>query len=786
MSKVLPLEFFNKINSYQLSFNSELSNYKCNYSVSTIKGNNLIRVENEGKATLEDIKKEFDVIDKIVTSANYFDKNASFIIIYDSRKVIIPSIKVRKLYLDKINSLVKKGRLAYVAYIENRKNILAFSKILINFIPNLKYSIHPDELEAEKRISVFCHKSKKLKGIDSAQLLHSKTLPDWSYTSPNGKYKINVALLGNKIIYTKAKGHLSLNAIEQTFNIYDKVIQFNGKPVDFSIVDMKEIKSIARDARKFFQDEKRSESIFINKAFCILPPFAKSIFRLFKKFKSKSIENIELAKDFETAFQLCQGVKLEETLESSTNLTEETLESLKSKYQDLQQEFDDYKKDQNTKIEQLISMLGSVTWNDSFNPSKVEIDEKNPFYDLFETSWILQNDIKEILETEKDINKSLNSIVVTKKKEIDSKENNLRSIINNTDKIIFLLDKKFNVVEANNLFYQYFKKVIKKEVAIGDNIIEALNGNTLKAKMQEWFSYALTGKNAIYQIENNYSQIHFTHEYYIFPIIEEENVERISVRIVDISEKKRAEKQLLDQNEALKKVNTELDQFVYSVSHDLRAPLTSLMGLISLAKKEENIDSIKEFIALQEKSVIKLDEFIQDIINLARNARTEVIAEEINIETLLNNIFNDLQYAENSSLVEIEYDIHQQIKFRSDKSRLKIIFGNLISNALRYADLRKEKPQIKIQADIKEKEVIVKIQDNGQGIKKEHQKRIFDMFYRANTYCNGSGLGLYILNETIKKINGSVHVESEYGVGSTFTVNFPKSISKSKETVPTN
>ena len=786
MSKVLPAEFFKQINSKILSFNSNLSNYKCNYTVYPHNGKNLIKVENEGKAIAEDLKKEFDIIDQIVVCANHYDQSASFIIKYDSRKVAIPSIKVRKLYLDKINTLIRKGIIEYTAYIENRKSILTFSKLFIKFIPNLNYSIHSNEFEAEKRINSICNSPQNLKYLDSTQLLNSKTFPDWSYTSPDGKYKINVALLGNKIIYTKAKGHLSLNALEQTYHIYEKVVQYNGKPVDFSIVDMQHISSISRTARKFFQKEKRNESIYKYKSFCILPPFAKSIFKLFKRFKAKSIENIELVNDFETAFQLCQGVKPKEKQKPNINLSEETLESLKAKYDGLQQEFNDYKRDQNSKIEQLISMLGSVTWNDSFKPSKVKIDEKSPFYDLFETSWILQNDIKEILETEKDINKSLNSLVLNKKKEINKKENNLRSIIENTDKIIFLLDKNFNVLEANNLFHQYFKKVIKYDISIGENIIEALKGTTLQSKMQEWIAYALSGKNATYHIDNTYNQINFTHEYNIFPIFEEGNVERISVRIIDITEKKRAEKQLLSQNEALKQVNTELDHFVYSVSHDLRAPLTSLMGLISLAKKEDNINTIKEFISLQEKSVIKLDEFIKDIIDLSRNARTEVVPEKINIETLFDNICSDLQYSENSSLVDIVLDINKQMNFYGDKNRLKIIFSNLISNALRYADLRKEKPQVKVKAQINEKEVVIKVQDNGQGIKKEHQQKIFNMFYRANSYRNGSGLGLYILKESVKKINGKVKVESEYGVGSTFTVSFPQIISTQREVVPVN
>jgi PAS domain S-box-containing protein len=487
-----------------------------------------------------------------------------------------------------------------------------------------------------------------------------------------------------------------------------------------------------------------------------------------------------LVDDFETAFKLCQGV--EKKIINETEIVEQSdsADALKLKYIALQKEFKEFKETQNKRAEQFTEILGNITWNESFKPIEAHVSETDPYYDLFETSKILQKDIKELFDIEKEINKSLNNIVLSKTNELIKKESNLRSIINNSDKLIWLLDKNFVLIEANNLFYEYFRKVIKKDIKIGDNLLNILNDTSLKKDLTLWLKDALSGKHAVHEYKHKINSITVTHEYNIFPVFENGTVEAISIRVVDISSKKQAERKLILQNEALKQVNSELDHFVYSVSHDLRAPLNSLMGLINLAKYEDNIETVKEYIALQEKSVTKLDDFIQDIINLSRNARTELTLEEIDLEKLFESIHSDLQYADNSSSVEFVLDVYQNIKLLGDRNRLRIIFSNLISNALRYADLRKERPLIKIQALVKENDVEVKVIDNGQGIKKEHQKKIFDIFYRANAFQNGSGLGLYILKESLKKINGKVSLKSEYGIGSTFTINFPHVTQNSK------
>lgn len=788
MNQELPKEFYNTIGKSNLSFKSPNGNYKCHYQVTPFRSKSIISVNNEGKASAYDLTEEFKIIDKIIDVALLYDDKPSFIIKYDSRNIIVPSFKIRKLYFKKISSLLKQELIEHAAYIENRKAVLAFSKAFFVFFNNLNCTIHNSETEADKKIAALCYQKDYSKTYyiqqNETPLLQSITFPEWSYSSQNNKFTIHVALLGNNILYAKAKGALNEESLKATYSIYEKVIEYNGGSVEFSIIDFQKINSISRNARKVFETKQKEISSIWGKALCILPSFALTVYKLYKRFKPNSIQSFEIVSDFETAIKFCQGVNdKNQSHKSVVEIQKKSYEALLDENLKLKQEIKSLKISENQKIEQLINTLGGITWNESFEPMKSEIDNEDPFYDLFETSWILQNDIKEILTAEKESNEKLNQLVLEQTYALSNKENYLRSIINFSDKIIWLVDKDFNLLEANNMFFNYFLKVHKKHICIGDKFLEMLDHSELKTKLNSWLNHSLTGKNVTYEFEQKNNDISVIHEYKMFPVVENGKVEAVSIRVSDITENKRAERKLNEQNEELRKVNSELDHFVYSVSHDLRAPLTSLLGLINISKNEKNLENILHYISLKEKSVKKLDSFIQDIIDLAKNSRTEITTEEILLEPFFDSIISDLKYAQNSESVEIITDIQQQESIHVDANRLKVIFSNLISNGLRYADLRKQRPYIAILAKVTNKEAIIKIIDNGQGIKKEHQLKVFDMFYRANQNLNGSGLGLYILNESVKKIKGSVELESEYGVGTTFTIKFPHTLKEQVKSI---
>ncbi len=248
----------------------------------------------------------------------------------------------------------------------------------------------------------------------------------------------------------------------------------------------------------------------------------------------------------------------------------------------------------------------------------------------------------------------------------------------------------------------------------------------------------------------------------------------------DISKIKEAEEVLRRNNEELLKINNELDHFVYSTSHNLRAPLTSILGIVGLIKNFPDPSEFDNYIALIEKSVKKLDDTIQEITNYSRNARVEVVAESINFECLVEEMVESLSFLENAGKIKITYTMPPKFPFFSDLSRIKMIITNLLSNAIKYADYTKANPFIKILLKHKEEGVCISIQDNGIGIASEYQAKVFDMFFRASTRSSGSGLGLYIVKEAVTKLDGKIEVVSTPGIGTEFRVYLPdlKAVSK--------
>ncbi len=243
--------------------------------------------------------------------------------------------------------------------------------------------------------------------------------------------------------------------------------------------------------------------------------------------------------------------------------------------------------------------------------------------------------------------------------------------------------------------------------------------------------------------------------------------------IIDISERKKAEDKIKKQKDLLEKANAELDRFVYITSHDLKAPLLSIQGLINLAEISDDKTEIYHCLEMMKERVKGLENFISDIINYSRNVRSGIIKEEINLKNAIKSIVNELLYMKDVEKLKFVIDVDPELILISDEKRLNVILKNLIFNAIKYQNYDQEHPEILIGAEKSGNHVKIKIQDNGEGIREELLNKIFEMFYRASEKSTGSGLGLYIVKEMANKLNGTIEVESTYGKGSVFTVTLP-------------
>ena len=223
-------------------------------------------------------------------------------------------------------------------------------------------------------------------------------------------------------------------------------------------------------------------------------------------------------------------------------------------------------------------------------------------------------------------------------------------------------------------------------------------------------------------------------------------------------------------NKELIKRNTELDRFVYSVSHDLRSPLTSILGLISFIEEESQETDTLEHILMIRNSINRLDEFIKNILSYSRNNRTELEIEKISLQKTTIDIVDSLHSMEDAKGIHFEINIKEQYPFYSDKLRFNTILENLVSNAIKYHQKDESDRYIKITGQSDPEKLQFSIVDNGIGIAPAHHAKIFDMFFRLSSNKDGSGIGLYIVKDTVEILQGTIQIHSEEGVGTTFSI----------------
>ncbi len=234
----------------------------------------------------------------------------------------------------------------------------------------------------------------------------------------------------------------------------------------------------------------------------------------------------------------------------------------------------------------------------------------------------------------------------------------------------------------------------------------------------------------------------------------------------DVTQRKTTERELIQRN-------FELDSFVYRASHDLKAPLNSLMGLLDIIRMEEVTESVGQYLDLMDRSVVKLDTFIRNLTDFSRITRLEIQYQEVDLAQLHAEIIESLRYMDGSERVEQLLEINHREAFVGDQFHLSIVMTNLISNAIKYQDHTKAQPFVKCSVDVHQDTVHISIHDNGIGIPQKYQDRLFELFFRASNQSFGSGLGLYITKNAVEKMDGVIDMESKEKEGTTFRITLP-------------
>jgi two-component system, sensor histidine kinase and response regulator len=250
------------------------------------------------------------------------------------------------------------------------------------------------------------------------------------------------------------------------------------------------------------------------------------------------------------------------------------------------------------------------------------------------------------------------------------------------------------------------------------------------------------------------------------------NIDELKLCINTCIEKHQREIELITKTTELEKSNSELEKFVYSASHDLKAPIASILGLIKVVKLQNQDSEIDPIIQMIDTSATKLNDFVTNIIHYYQNLKTDEVVKEIDLAQMLDQIIEKHRNT-GPTTIDIEKDIAQSAPMLVDEYRLNIALSHLIGNAFKFSDETKNQNSVQISAVINREKLFLKLQDNGVGIAPDKLPHIFEMFNRSDPKNVGSGIGLYIAKESIDRLHGKITVDSTPSIGTTIILEVP-------------
>jgi PAS domain S-box-containing protein len=344
-------------------------------------------------------------------------------------------------------------------------------------------------------------------------------------------------------------------------------------------------------------------------------------------------------------------------------------------------------------------------------------------------------------------------------------ENKFKIIFTKSSANKLLIDPEtYYITDANQAALDFYGYSIDEITKLKISQIISLSNETFDHQM----SNLKKNKNGEYEFIHRLSSGELRNVKVHTSVIDSAGKVMIYSIILDITEEINQRKEIIQKKEELEKINLELDNFVYSISHDLRSPILSIKGLAKLVlqSKDLNLEN-RHFLDMIMTSASRQDNTIQEILEYARNSRVNVSNTEFDFVEMVQTIFDDLKF---STECETKLFIHPATKtiINSDQLRINVLLKNLIGNSIKYSQKHSDS-WVKVNFESKQNNYLITIQDNGEGISKKHLDRVFEMFYRATTNSVGTGLGLYICKDIIKKLGGEIGIESEPGVGTTIT-----------------
>jgi signal transduction histidine kinase len=233
---------------------------------------------------------------------------------------------------------------------------------------------------------------------------------------------------------------------------------------------------------------------------------------------------------------------------------------------------------------------------------------------------------------------------------------------------------------------------------------------------------------------------------------------------------KELEQKVKERTRELQEKNTQLDTFVYKASHDIKGPLKSVIGLTKVGMKDSSDAVAQEYFKHILKSTNRLDGLLSEFLSMTKVQQAEVTKVPIDFKELVDEVQEGFRNFEGYEKVNFDIQVTGSNDFLCDRQLLYSIIQNMIENAIKYRDDEKKDCYLKIRIDNSSSKAKMEFADNGLGIPKEMQDKIFDMFFKVNESSNGTGLGLHMVKIAIEKLKGRISVNSAPAKGSTFLI----------------
>ncbi len=352
---------------------------------------------------------------------------------------------------------------------------------------------------------------------------------------------------------------------------------------------------------------------------------------------------------------------------------------------------------------------------------------------------------------------------------LEFERHNTDALINNTHDMMWSVDTQLQLITANRAFHEQIAKGLGRKMHVGEYVFNYPLPEEKQKRYESHYQRALAGESFSELVASAAPQPSWA-EIAFRPIIHDNAIVGVACHSHEITDRILSEQRLERQNRDLTKANFELDRFVYSVSHDLRSPLTSILGLLSIMEDDTREASTRLHLEMIRGRINHLDVFIRNILNYSRNNRADLEIERVALREIVGLAISGLHDLKSAASIRFEVKIPENLALWTDRQSILTVLTNLLTNAIKFHNLEKPEPVIRLTAFEDGEMIQLTVTDNGIGIAPNQVDRVFGMFYRASAKTEGTGLGLYIVREIVEKLGGSIAVSSQEHEGTTFYV----------------